>query len=345
MSTALILGISGFLLFIVIGVIAYYMMSKKDKTSDEKGQKDKKKTEGNTTNTPSNINTPSNTNTPSTVNTEADAPSGTPASNISSSGTELPLGPIIIQSTKPICAISNDNNLFCMDQDTKNNWIKVNQTNPRHVAIDEDQRIIYLVKSDGSLVSSPIPSDGKYDNLTWKNLPGTFKQVAAHKGLVCGVNNNDSIFCANVDGNGNIGSFTPVPGSLQHISVVEGQGGPGLHGANHLQELFYMIKYPGTFVKNVGSARQIDGATLNKQCAINNANELYCAWNGWNRIEPSKSYRYVTVNSAEEIVALDPLGKPQYASDFKTATPNWTVLPTTSPSVPGKTFTFKQIDF
>lgn len=184
--------------------------------------------------------------------------------------------------------------------------------------------------------------------MVWKDLPGTFKQIAAHKGLVCGVNNNDDIFCANVDANGNIRSFTPVPGKLQHISVVEGQGGPGLHGANSDDALFFMIKYPGTFVKNVGGARQIDGVTLSDQCAINNVEQLHCAWTGgggWKHIDSAKNYKYVTTNSANEMVVIDPLGKPQYVSNFKSTTPNFSVLPTTSPSAPGKTITFKQIDF
>jgi len=337
MSTALILGISGFVLLVVIIIIVVVMMKKKDDT-----------TESGDVSTPSTPapSTPS-TPAPSTPAPSTPAPeSSTPAATIETTGSYLPLSPIIINSTRPICAISMDNNLYCMDQDTNNNWVKVNQTNPKHVAIDEAQNIIYLVKSDGKLVSSPLPSDGKYDKLTWNNLPGTLKQISANKNLVCGVNNDDKIFCTNADANGNFTSFTGVPGELQHVSVVEGQGGHGLHGANSANALWFMTKYPGSWAQNIGSAKQIDGSTLNKQCAINGSDQLHCAWSGsWQHIDPSKTYKYVTVNSSDEAVAIDPSGKPQYVANFKTTTPSWTALPTTSPSTPNKTLSFKQIDF
>ncbi len=276
----------------------------------------------------------------------SDASSGAvennPSTAITSTETQLPLQPLVIKSTKTICAISNDNQLYCMDQNTNNNWIKVNAQNPRHIAIDEQTNTLYLVQSDGKLSSSKIPTDGKYGTLTWKQLNGTFKQIAGNSDLVCGVNNNDDIFCGSADANGNI-TFEPVAGKLKHISVASNKG---IHGANSADELYYQVSYPEGWKRNIGSGKQIDANTIMKACLINSNNHLYCAHKGtWDHINPDKKFQYVSTNASDEVVVLDQYGKPRYNENFTSPTPNWSELPTTSPSAPGKTITFKQIDF
>lgn len=332
MSTALYLGIGGILLIIII-IVAVMMMGKKDETkTEEKSDSSNGEDTGASGGTSSGGSSSGSSGAPIENN---------PSTAITSTETQLPLEPLIIKSTKTICAISNDNQLYCMDQNTNNNWIKVNAQNPRHIAIDDQTNVLYLVQSDGKLFSSKIPLDGKYDKLVWKQLNGTFKQIAANSDLVCGVNNNDDIYCGTADANGNI-TFTQVGGKLKQISVGLNKS---IHGANSLDELYY-ASYPGGFNKNIGSGKQIDTINLERNCVVNSSNQLFCRLSGnWHHITPNRNFQYVTTNSNQEVVALDQFGKPQYNESFISGNPNWTELPTTSPSVPGKTITFKQIDF
>jgi hypothetical protein len=322
MSTGLYLGIGGGILLLIIIIVAVMMMNKKNDENDENDEEE-------TTPTPS-------TPTPSTP-TE-----NNPSSVITSTDTLLSQQPLLVKSTRPVCAISIENQLFCMDQATNNNWIKVNKENAKHIAIDEQTNMLYLVQQDNKLFSSKIPTDGKYDRLVWKQLTGLLKQISANNNLVCGVNDQDQIFCGTPDTNGNI-TFSQVGGSLKHISVAANKG---LHGANANDSLFYQESYPGTWKQNIGSAKQIDAISVPKACVVNSNNHLFCALGGtWARINPDKNFKYVTTSSSDEVIVLDQYNKPQYNDSYNNATPNWTELPTTTPSLPGKALAFKQIDF
>ena len=119
-----------------------------------------------------------------------------------------------------------------------------------------------------------------------------------------------------------------------------------MHGANSSDQLFFQVSYPGTWGQNIGLAKQIDAITIPKACVVNSSNHLFCSHNNnWVHITPDKKFQYVSTNASDEVVVLDQYGKPQYNDNFNSATPNWSELPTTSPSAPGKTITFKQIDF
>ena len=110
-----------------------------------------------------------------------------------------------------------------------------------------------------------------YKSTEWKQMPGGLKQAQVDQNVVCGVNSNDDIYCADKDIFNNPNWFN-VPGKLKHVSVSNGK----LYGANSNDDIWYNDNYKSANWKQIGGKLKqvdIDG---NVVCGVNSSDDIYC---------------------------------------------------------------------
>jgi len=165
----------------------------------------------------------------------------------------------------------------------------------------------------------------------WKQVPGTLKQVQMDDGVVCGVNAQDDIFCADKDIFSNP-NWTQLPGKLKHVSVSNGK----LYGVNSSDAIWYGESY------KVPNWRQVPGALSqvdidgNVVCGVNSSDMIYCADNdlrnpNWKQLPGA--LKHVAVNNGR-LYGANRENQLFYSTNYKT--PDWKRIPNQS---------FKQVDF
>jgi hypothetical protein len=125
-------------------------------------------------------------------------------------------------------------------------------------------------------VKTPIPvpppapaANQPYKTGSWRQIPGSLKQVSHDGNVVCGVNRYDDIYCKDTLDQAN---WFQVPGKLKHVSVSNGK----LYGANSNDDIFYNDNFrSGNWRHIPGKLKEvdIDGNTV---CGVNSADNIYC---------------------------------------------------------------------
>lgn len=110
-----------------------------------------------------------------------------------------------------------------------------------------------------------------YSKTVWKQMPGSLKQAQHDQNIVCGVNANDDIYCADRDIFNNPNWFN-VPGKLKHVAVSKGK----LYGANSNDDIWYNDNYRSSNWKQIpGKLKQVD-IDGTKVCGVNSIDDIYC---------------------------------------------------------------------
>jgi hypothetical protein len=155
---------------------------------------------------------------------------------------------------------------------------------------------------------------------TFRNIPGTFKQVSFDGTSVCGTNSANAIYCSRTS----VYSKTPffyVDGSLTHVTV----NGMKLYGVNAAGEIWYKPNwYTAGWNQLPGNLKQIDfdGTTL---CGVNANNDVWCATKylttnpNWEQV-PAPKLSYISVKG-KILTGTGPDGQ-VYSTSFSQPTSN-----------------------
>jgi hypothetical protein len=168
-----------------------------------------------------------------------------------------------------------------------------------------------------------LPSSAaQTDSGVWTRLEGSLVQISFDGKQLCGVNNNDDIWCAsdNIRGKG-APSWRQLPGKLTQIAVY----GDSLFGVNRANMIYF-----GSAVSSDPSWRQLPGSlrqvsTDNKQvCGVNSNDDIWCADSNirsdpnWRQV-PGKliqvevlNGRLIGVNRESEIFTGQSYGDPKW---------------------------------
>lgn len=160
--------------------------------------------------------------------------------------------------------------------------------------------------------------------ITWTQKTGSLKQIQAGPlfKMVCGVNNEDNVYCAST------GTFDwyQLPGKLSHVTTAYGK----IYGVNADNNIYYSAsnqKDNTTWVQLPGKLRQIsfDGKTI---CGTNSEDHVFCADKdittnpNWFRL-PGLLKEVVV--RGEELFGVSDANLIYYSPSFRNAV--WTNLP------------------
>ena len=176
------------------------------------------------------------------------------------------------------------------------------------------------VNVSGQILYNPLsdPNSSLFYNPQWKQINGNLKQVEIDNNIVCGINNNDDIFCADNDVTNP--QWKQVPGKLKHITV----NGNKLYGTNTYDEIFTADYKTDTsqikWTKVNGGLKQVD-LSDNVVCGTNKYDEMFCAnsniysnYPNWTKIPGGLKHITISGNKLYGTNTYDEI----FTADYKT---------------------------
>ena len=277
MSTAIIISIVVFFILILSGVgVYFYMKKKKDANEEEEDIKEEPAS--------------------STLATDAEAPSQTPASSISSDDVMIGDSNVWNKDGNLICGITSPNNagnLFCTDYSIDNRFKSMKKS---CIDIDVDQnnkRIFCVNQLNKNVEYLTIPSNGlteHKDDVKWNTSMGTqkFKKVSVSNpanNIVALGDSDQKVYRYENTGWTKMGDLV-----ASEIATLSQRTNVGFILAPNSQESnesgFRIYGYgiqgsPSWFAASNWSGTKIDGSVSTNTnqpvvCYINKGNEIYC---------------------------------------------------------------------
>ncbi len=222
------------------------------------------------------------------------------------------------------CNSMSNCNGFVRRESDKGCWFK----DSSHTSATYDSTLNYYYKETAPVLPK------HYRSGSWTKINpvsgSQFKQVSVDKNIVCGITNDNAIYCKDDLESSN---WFNVPGGKKQISINNGK----LHGTNNLNQVYYLDNYKGNNWKHISNIqlKQVD-FDGNIVCGVKDNDEIYCK----DSLEPSAPWTnvagrltHITVNG-NKIYGVNKDGEMFYMNDYKTN--KWVGMP--------DNYKYKQID-
>ena len=135
-----------------------------------------------------------------------------------------------------VCGVNSGDDIYCADRNIETgqpNWTQL-PGKLSYIDVNIDGTL-FGVNSAGSIWYKS--DSGTYNN--WQQLPGWLSKVSVNGNILCGINGNSQIWCADRNITTNPNWFN-LPGGLSHIAVNKDGS---LYGTNIRQEILYKPNY------------------------------------------------------------------------------------------------------